>query len=171
MTRNHSGARGSAGSRAQTIAVAMRPHGSRRLFAFIAAVLLAFAVLAAFASNQEAYGTERTGALAGRTFEAREARGIALPTGSVVSVTFDDDRVVATAGCNTLLGPATWDGERLVVEGTLASTRMACVGEAEAFESWLGALLQSSPAVTLDGSTLTIGDQTAGLVLQETVAG
>lgn len=173
MSTDLHGPPGGPDDRAAGVTVAVR-HTPRRRVLFYAAVFLStLAVLAAFAtfaSRPEAYGTEpptTTGALADRTFEAVSAEGVELPSGSAVSLTFDDDRVVATAGCNSLLGPATWDGQRLALDGPLASTQMACHGELEGVESWLAGLIESGPAATLDGTTLTVSSAAGALVLEE----
>jgi heat shock protein HslJ len=173
MSTDHRTRTGVVGNRIRTGAVAALPVGRRRGAVLAAALVVILALFAAFATRHEAYGAEAaptSDALVGRTFEAVEARGADLPTASAVTVTFDDGHVAASAGCNTLFGGAAWDGGRLVLEGELASTMMACPHDVELFEAWLAGLLASDPAVELDGTTLILGDQTTGLVLEEQVA-
>jgi heat shock protein HslJ len=95
------------------------------------------------------------GDLAGRTFLSSSVSGQTLIPDTRVTVAFSDDDLVSVAGCNTQVGGFSLDGSTLMVD-PLASTMMACDGEAEAQDRWLGELLQSSPTVTLDGDQLTI---------------
>lgn len=107
--------------------------------------------------------------LVGRTFVSTQTHGQALVPGSTVRITFRDGGLAAKAGCNTLFGSATWTGGVLAAP-MLASTMMACSPELMAQDTWLAELLQSEPALALDGHTLTLGDAASGLVLVETEA-
>jgi len=73
--------------------------------------------------------------------------------------------VSANAGCNTLFGGASWDGGKLELDGALASTMMACDDALMEQDQWLSDFLSSSPALALDGKTLTLGDDTEGMTL------
>jgi heat shock protein HslJ len=117
-------------------------------------------------------GTESgpdTHPLVGRTFVSTDMRGRAPVPGSTVRITFREGGLAAKAGCNTLFGSATWTGGVLAAP-MLASTMMACSPELMDQDTWLAELLQSEPSLTLDASTLTLGDGTYGLVLVETDA-
>ena len=103
--------------------------------------------------------------LEGRTFTATAVRGPDLVEGSAITLAFEDGQVSANAGCNTIFGEAQWDGGTLEAE-QLASTLMACDDALMAQDEWLTALLTSSPTLSVDGTTLTIGDAT-GLTLTE----
>ena len=105
--------------------------------------------------------------LAGRTFESAQVSGITLVDGTVVTLGFEDDGISASTGCNTMTGAATWDDGTLEVAGELATTMMACPNGLQEQDDWLAALLTSSPAIALDGDTLTVGDDTTGMVLEE----
>lgn len=105
--------------------------------------------------------------LDGRTFVAEVAHGRLLVTGTNVTLSFEDGRVSAQAGCNTMNGEATWTDGTLTVPGPLAMTRMACERGLEAQDQWLSELLTSSPAISLDGETLTVGNDQRGLTLTE----
>lgn len=107
--------------------------------------------------------------LVGRTFASTEVRGRDPVPGSTVRITFREGGLAAKAGCNTLFGSATWTGGVLAAP-MLASTMMACSPELMGQDTWLAELLQSNPALTLDASTLTLGDGGYGLVLVETEA-
>lgn len=111
-------------------------------------------------------GTDRTPDLVGRTFVATATPGYQLVEGSTIRLTFDDGRLSARAGCNTMFGGATW-ADGVLEAPMLASTRMACAPELMEQDGWLAALLSSSPTIRVDGATLTIGDADAGLVLVE----
>ena len=105
--------------------------------------------------------------LDGRTFRSTQARGHTLVEGSVVMLTFEDGRIAASAECNTMTGAATWDGGILSVAGDLATTMMGCDPELQAQDEWLASFLTSGPALTLVGTTLTLGDEGTGLTLEE----
>lgn len=94
--------------------------------------------------------------LAGRTFESAQVSGITLADGTAVTLSFEDDGISASAGCNTMSGGANWDDGTLEIAGELATTMMACPDGLQEQEDWLGALLTSSPAIALDGDTLTL---------------
>ena len=47
--------------------------------------------------------------LEGKTFTATEVSGWVPVTGTTIELTFEDGRVAAQAGCNTLTGGATWN--------------------------------------------------------------
>lgn len=65
------------------------------------------------------------------------------------------ERLNANAGCNGMSGHWHVDGQRLVLEGPLVSTRMFCEGKMEQ-EATVNALLSGSPTVELSGNTLTL---------------
>lgn len=105
--------------------------------------------------------------LAGRAFTSTEVRGHDLVEGSTITLTFEEGRISANAGCNTLNGAATWDGDTLDVAEPLASTMMACDEALMAQDQWLTGYLTSSPALEVDGDTMTLGDDTTGITLSE----
>lgn len=105
--------------------------------------------------------------LDGRTFTATEVRGHDLVEGSVITLHFEDGNISAQAGCNTLVGGTTWDQGNLDVGEPLASTMMACEDDLMSQDEWLTEFLTSSPALSLAGDTLTLGDDTTGITLTE----
>jgi heat shock protein HslJ len=106
--------------------------------------------------------------LAGRTFVSTDVRGHDLVEDTSVELSFETDRLSASAGCNTLTGPASWDDGTLAINAdSLATTMMACEPELQAQDDWVTGFLISSPALELDGSTLTIGDDESGMTLEE----
>ena len=102
----------------------------------------------------------------GRTYASTEVRGFELVAGTVVTLTFAGGQLGASAGCNAMSGAARWHEGRLDVAGQLATTMIACPADLQAKDEWLAELLTSSPSMSLDGSTLTIGDD-PGLTLEE----
>lgn len=115
-------------------------------------------------------GTDAGPDLTGRTFVSTATRGHDLVDGSTVRLSFAEGRLSARAGCNSLFGGATWAGGVLEAP-ILASTMMACAPELMDQDTWLVTLLSSSPPISLDGSTLTIGGPDAAIVLVEVAAG
>jgi len=103
--------------------------------------------------------------LDGRSYTSTEVRGHDLVAGSTVTLTFEDGRISANAGCNTMNGSATWDGGTLDVAEPMASTMMACEDDLAAQDQWLSSFLTSSPALEVEGDTLTLGDASSGMTL------
>lgn len=98
--------------------------------------------------------------LAGRTFLSTgvtvDGEPMPLAQGTQLSITFDDERVSANAGCNTMSGDATVKDGALVVSGGLAMTEMGCDPDRMDQDQWFADLLTSSPTVQLSGSSLTL---------------
>ena len=69
-----------------------------------------------------------------------------LVQGSTITVTFTEDSLSANAGCNTLRGGASIDGDELVVS-QLASTMKACEEPLMAQDQWLSTFLTSRPTI------------------------
>lgn len=103
----------------------------------------------------------------GRTFESVEVRGHTLAEGSIVTITFDGGRISAFAGCNRMMPQGSWDGGVLSVSAPLAMTRKACPPAQQADDDWLSSFLTSEPALRVEGSTLTLGDDSSGMTLRE----
>lgn len=140
-------------------------HGRRvRWFRAGPVVLVGLAVgLSACGDGTAAAGAD----LEGKTFVSTDVAGHELVPGSEVKVIFQSDRISVQAGCNTLNGGATWDSGVLVVAVPMARTMMACDDDLSRQDDWLEALLTSEPALSLDGSTLVLGDSAEGLTLEE----
>lgn len=72
--------------------------------------------------------------------------------------------------------PGTRNVRRLVAVGAVAAlavTLASCSDSSDApdladQDAWLATFLEGSPALELSGSTLTLGDDTEGIVLEET---
>lgn len=130
-------------------------------------VLVLVLVLCACGGSGAAAGSAAPPDLDGRTFVSTQVRGHRLVAGTAVTLAFEDGRLSASAGCNTLAGGVGTDGGSLSVEGELVSTLMGCPAELQAQDDWLTALLLSGPALALEGATLTLGDDDAGMTLEE----
>lgn len=104
--------------------------------------------------------------LAGRSFEATEVTGYELADGGGIILTFQEDRLSAQGGCNTITGGATWE-DGVLEAGPLASTMKACDEALMAQDTWLAAFLEGGPSVELSGSELTLSDGSASIVLSE----
>jgi heat shock protein HslJ len=106
--------------------------------------------------------------LADRTFVSTDVRGHDLVEDTSVTLSFESDRVSASAGCNTFMGAASWDDGTLSLDDEeLAATMMACSPEQQEQDDWLTGFLASSPDLALDGSTLTVGDDVSGMTFEE----
>ncbi len=129
----------------------------------IAVLALAGLTLAACGSDDD--GADSAGAptaeeLSGLRFVSSNVTGYDLVEGSEITMAFDDAGVSVNAGCNTM------NGEYEITDGTLvagpfASTMMACDEPLMAQDMWLSEFLSASPAISVDGSTLSLtGDET-----------
>lgn len=135
-----------------------------RLLPAAAGLTLGLTVLGAVAACSSGGGAPD---LDGRSFTATEVRGHDLVEGSAIKLSFEDGRISAQAGCNTLVGGAAWDGGTLEITDQLASTMMACEDALMDQDEWLSGFLTSSPVLDLDDGTLELGDDTTGITLTE----
>lgn len=110
--------------------------------------------------------------LDGRTFLSVDVteNGAARPLvpGTRVALRFEDGRTGASAGCNTMGGTYTLDGDRIRIDGA-AMTEMGCDPERHDQDDWLFGFLGSGPRLTLSGNdlVLTSGGTTIRLVDRE----
>ena len=86
---------------------------------------------------------------------------VSLVSGSQIEMRFKSDSMSVNAGCNTLFGRASIDGDELVADG-LASTRKACDDALEQQDSWLSDFLDSRPSIEVldEGLWLFHGNDT-----------
>lgn len=87
-----------------------------------------------------------------------------VPDGAVVS--FAEDSVNVTSGCNSAFGPVAF-GDGTVTVGPLGQTLMLCEGELDAFETTLFGFLQTELAYTADGTVVTVTGGANTLTLQK----
>lgn len=81
-----------------------------------------------------------------------------------ISLTFQAGTVSANAGCNTISGAARLEAGRLVV-GALATTAIGCPQPLADQDTWLADFLTSRPALTVQGSILTLHGTTVVITL------
>lgn len=113
--------------------------------------------------------------LTGRTFLAQGVTQGGQPKplveGTELRVEFTDDgRVVVNAGCNTMSGTVTVDGDGLDTGGGLATTQIGCEPALHEQDTWVGELFTANPTYALDGDrlTLTAADTTVELLDRQT---
>jgi heat shock protein HslJ len=104
-----------------------------------------------------------SGGIDGRTFLSTAIAGRALVPGSQVRLSFEDGRVAAQAGCNSMSGSYAVDGGRLAV-GALAMTEMGCDPALMDQDAWLGEFLDGA-TIALAGDTLTLARDGVTLTL------
>lgn len=139
-------------------------------------LLLAAATLAACGSSSDSDSDKEASApavspsaLAGRTFVARTLDGRSLAAGTAISISFEQETLSASAGCNTITGGyAIEDGELRTRE--LARTMIGCDAERERQDEWLDGFLTAGPEVSLDGDRLTLAGDSVTAELRESTA-
>lgn len=92
-----------------------------------------------------------------------------LAADTTLRLAFDDGQVGADAGCNSMGGEYSLEGDVLVVE-SLSQTEMACVPEERMEQdTWFAQILTSGPTVLVDGDqlVLTAGDTVITLTDEE----
>jgi heat shock protein HslJ len=141
-----------------------------------AAVVVAVTALliGACGSSEDPTGDTSQLDLAGRTFVGDQVMQDDAPyplvKGSQIRLTFDEDTIGASAGCNSMGGDASWSTGTLVVD-TLATTEMACDDALMDQDVWLADLLGSEPTLLLADDTLTLtGGGTVVVLSDEEVA-
>jgi heat shock protein HslJ len=97
--------------------------------------------------------------LDGRAFTASSGTRDGEPLQPVqrtsLTLRFDSEQLAASAGCNSMFGAVSLDGDVLAVQA-LASTQMACDEAIMRQEQWFGTFLTSRPTLSLAGSTLAL---------------
>lgn len=82
-----------------------------------------------------------------------------LVAGTRIVLSFDDGRLRADAGCNSLTGPVGDDAGRLIV-ATMDSTLIGCDQERHEQDAWLSDLLTQAPRWELVGDELVMRTET-----------
>jgi heat shock protein HslJ len=118
-------------------------------------------------------GSAAAGAvLEGVTVVTKEVSGAyTIAPGSTISLDFNDGRVSAKAGCNSISGAYQLTGDVLSVSPQMMSTMMACDPALMAQDTWLTAFLSSSPTWTYTDGTLTLTNGTDTMVLTPAPSG
>ncbi len=87
-----------------------------------------------------------------------------LADGTRVWLSFDNGRLSGNAGCNTIGGNLTIDGDRLAFSGGYM-TEMGCDEPRMSQDEWLSQFLGSNPTFTLSGNDLTLTSGTTVVTL------
>ena len=128
-----------------------------RLVTFGIASMLA---LVACGNADDAASPSSSSDLTGRTFVSLNVTvdGDTRPlvTGTQLSLSFNNDGISGNAGCNTMSGPATQQGDVLVINGALAMTEMGCAPDRMQQDQWFADLLTSEPTIVVNGDQLTL---------------
>jgi len=100
-----------------------------------------------------------------REFVSTEVDGYDLVEGTEITLGFEADSMVATAGCNTMSGAFGLD-ENALSAGPFAMTMMACDEALMDQDTWLSEFLGGAPFIALDGNSLRLtgGDVTITLL-------
>jgi heat shock protein HslJ len=103
--------------------------------------------------------------LEGRTFTSTSVSGHELASQDPIRLAFEEGRLSASAGCNTMFGPYALDGDELAWTAEPATTLMACGDALDQQDRWLAELLAAGVTAASDGRrlTLTSGDVTIEL--------
>jgi len=121
-------------------------------------------------------GTGLVDSLVGHRFAAVSAVGIDLPQGTSLGISFDepgdepgaDGRLGVSGGCNLIGGGyALDDRDTLRAVGGWIQTEMACDEPRMVLDAAVVALLDSSPVLSLEGTTLTITSGGTRLTLEQ----
>lgn len=91
----------------------------------------------------------------GRQFVSTSVSGYELVPGTLIRLTFDGDSIGAQAGCNSIFGKYSLNGDVLVVS-QLGMTEMGCQQPLMAQDEWIISLLSSQPRLTLIGDQLEL---------------
>ena len=92
-----------------------------------------------------------------------------VPDGVKATAEFTADQIAGSSGCNRFTGGYTTDGSTIDI-GPLASTAMACVGEAMAVEADYLARLDEASSFSVGEGTMTMSNGAGEVVLSYTEA-
>ncbi len=133
----------------------------------LAAPFLAVTLFAACGSDEAASDTSTQPAgteasvpasdldLDGKTFVSTGVDGHELVADSEIRLTFQDGSISVNAGCNTLVGAYTIEGDTLQAP-VLAMTQMACDPALMDQDTWLSETFSGAPTLAVDGDNLTV---------------
>lgn len=105
-------------------------------------------------------------ALNGKNFVSLSVTGRELVGGTALTLSFDDGRMTANGGCNTMSGAATVDGGMLKWSGHPIQTMMACGDGKDAQEKWFAGLLTTGiKATDMGGGALWLSTDSVQIKL------
>lgn len=107
-----------------------------------------------------------TALLEAATFVSTSVDGHELVPGTEVRLSFDEDTLAVTGGCNTSFGIYTVADGVLSWEGGPAATMMACADDVAAQDQWMSDLLEAGVTATTDGADLHLASGDVRLVLE-----
>ena len=93
--------------------------------------------------------------LAGSQWTLEQIDGVSPSSPAGARLSFERERLAASAGCNSIGGPWRVDGLRLIA-GPLVQTEMYCEGRVWEQERALSALLSAGPVITREGDVLVL---------------
>lgn len=102
--------------------------------------------------------------LVGTTFVGEDVTGHDLVAGTEITLSFDDDNLSASAGCNSLGADIQWQDDTLVTT-EVWTTMMGCNPALHEQDDWLVEVLTGSPQVTREGDTLRVVGEGARIIL------
>jgi heat shock protein HslJ len=88
----------------------------------------------------------------------------ALVPGTVIRISFTGGQLGASAGCNSIGGTYTIDGDTLVFQGG-GMTEMGCDPARHAQDDWLSGLLGARPTVAVNGNDLVLTSGTTTITM------
>lgn len=131
--------------------------------------LAAAALLTACSTAAAPSPSPSPASLDGHTYLSTAAQGVTLVPGTQIRLTFIDGNLNAQAGCNSMGGIYTIDGDRITTT-QMSMTEMGCEEPRTQQDEWLAAFL-GAVTYTLEGDTLTLSNgQTQVTLLDEEVA-
>jgi heat shock protein HslJ len=154
--------------------VRSRPARLALVLTLAVAVAFTFAVAGCGGDDDDAAtGDGSSGAadqLAGRTFLSsavtEDGQPRPLADGTRIRLRFDDGRVSADAGCNTMSGTVEITDDRLMI-GEMGMTAMGCEPPLGDQDEWLQGVLFGDPGYTLDGAELRLESGTTVIELTD----
>jgi heat shock protein HslJ len=142
------------------------------------APLVAVVLLAACGSDGDGEAAGQTGEsareplrsdmalLEAASFVSTSVEGRELLPGTEVWLSFDEDTLAVSGGCNTSFGASTLDDGTLGWESDPASTMIACSEEEAEQDAWVSDLLATGVAATTDGADLHLASEDVRLLLE-----
>lgn len=108
--------------------------------------------------------------LAGRTFVSTSVTGFELIDGTEIRISFEEDHLSASAGCNTVGGAYTVENDLISVSEPSA-TLMACDPQLMAQDDQLIGFLTDDPTIMVSGGVLTLIGAEVTVEMQEESGG
>jgi heat shock protein HslJ len=100
------------------------------------------------------------------SFVSTSVEGRDLVDDTEVRLSFDQDTLAVSGGCNTAFGASTLADGVLSWEGGPATTMMACADDVAAQDQWISDLLEAGVTATTDGADLHLASGDVRLVLE-----